>query len=151
MTGSQWLVLSVICPWTFDYLHLKLANDRVQMHGVLPLEALMNGGAPVISCRRRRRSRRAVEVNLKRLDHISGCLSCENAPSKLHRPSSCLTYIIYVAYIGQDIMVWGRRPFWAHKWIGHRPTAKSVTHVKRNARPTVTFLALKHHHPSIYY
>jgi len=123
------------------------------MHGVLLLDAFMNGGAPVISCRRRRRSRRGVEVYLKRLYHISGCLSCENAPSKLHRPSSCLTYIIYVACrpIGKDIMVWGLRPFWAYKWIGHRPTAKIVTHVERNARPTVTFLALKHRHPSIYY
>jgi len=38
---------------------LKLANDRVQVHGALPLEALKNGGAPVI-CRRKRRGRRGV-------------------------------------------------------------------------------------------
>jgi len=39
---------------TFDYLNLKLVNDREQMHGALPLEAVKNGGAPVV-CRRRRR------------------------------------------------------------------------------------------------
>jgi len=32
---------------TSDYLNLKLANDRVQMKGVLPLEASKNGGATV--------------------------------------------------------------------------------------------------------
>jgi len=38
---------------TFDYFNLKLANDRDQMHGTLPFEALKNGGAPVICWRRR--------------------------------------------------------------------------------------------------
>jgi len=49
-------VLSVNCllTLTIDSLNLKLANDRVQMRGALPLEALKNGAAPVI-CRLRRR------------------------------------------------------------------------------------------------
>jgi len=41
-----------------------MANDRVQMHGALPLEALKNGGAPVI-CRQRPARRRGLLKTVK--------------------------------------------------------------------------------------